>query len=183
MAGLFFAGVSSPTYHTDLAALSDVKMSKYITDDLSIRDEYLVQLSYFSQDGAISFADFEKEFVLASQNVLNFATEQGLPTEYSCLESSRLEVYDVRYEVLNYQRRFTWNNPEVAMVVGLYQHFSKTQRTIIIIADGQTTKETRSTIDHEAAHYWFERLCLEKVSLLDSEGFALAFEKYMGEGR
>ena len=134
---------------------------------------------FYGQNSLISKDKIKKDSFKIEKALFEYAKKNNLPTK-ECKDNKRLEIYYVKSDVLNDEKRF----PEIVsdnglLVWGLYD--SGFEDKGIILLTNQGKNKTEETYAHEMYHYWYHRFCWHNVSPYDHEKSALVFETYYEE--
>jgi len=121
----------------------------------------------------------------ASILIFDFMDEIGLKNQYKeCRTPRKLNIYHIAPETLLDPRRFNQfpkeNRSTRKSGHVLWALFDPKERNSETSAIYLTDKETfnQELLAHEISHYWYERMCIYRVTTYDTESFAQRFQKY-----
>jgi len=144
-------------------------------------EQYPLQLEVFSTRERFDGFAMQSDVVILTNHVFNFAESKGLPMK-ECRGKTGLEIYKVEMDFLNDPARFDgWKliQPNVDRIWGLYLPFGGQINAGTIFLTDQGREINFSTLGHELAHYWYDRLCWNAAWKGNTEDFAEAFEVYL----
>ncbi len=156
--------------------LSDQNWKICITNSFS--QEKDLTLNYRACLDDISATFLKGEILGATQAIFSFAEFHDL-RRLECSNDLKLEIYEVGMKILNDKTRFSkYQNMGNLSAWGLYdpRPFQPSISTMILTNHGD--RWNKVTIAHELSHYWFDRLCWNRLWEKSPEDFAMDFEKY-----
>ncbi len=155
--------------------LRDANLVKADEWVINYGNDFSVSYVLYAENGVRYDSALIKNALLkGAEHTFLYARDHNVATN-DCRPKREVEIFVVKEVTLNDENRFPdWKD---RAIVGLYDPvFSRDGYAAITLAQ-QTTSKSRATAVHEAAHYWYDRLCFERAAVGDTETFAEIIEK------
>lgn len=172
---LLFATVAlGSNYHHKYSPLHGTELTHKSSWTVDYGDGLTVEYALFAEKGVLYDTDVIKEHLVKGAKY-TFASlrARGIQTK-DCRPKETVEVFAVKEVTLNDENRFPAFKDK--KIVGLYDPvFAIDNYSTITLAE-QLPRRYKGTVVHEAAHYWYDRFCLERANVGDTEEFAEEIE-------
>ena len=173
--------------------ISDIKTYTAFDHELMLKDRRMdLSISYEEEiPGGRSF-DLERshseEYIKRNirdslMMISNFNTSNGVRTK-DCRSDYNLNIFIVSEDTMFNTDRFDeflrsrGMNASKTIVYGFYDPTVLIKSNSNIILSNVSSHQNYLSIQHELAHWWWDRLCLANLYSGDSEDYAVAYEQY-----
>lgn len=148
-----------------------------------------VEISVSYESGSlISYKSFPADFVerqvlLSEKHIRRFNSHMGLASS-DCRGSYDVNIYVISNEKMweedrFYSYRLRTNLGSERRIYGFYDSTLEIPKNNVLIITNVDERENLLTLQHELAHYWFDRLCVKSNYKESSEIYALTYEEYV----
>ncbi len=128
----------------------------------------------------------ENQIEKTTKYVLEYLKRNQVLYDKDC-RVEHLNIYITNELDINNKERFGFlqQPDEYGVIREVYGIYDPTPgdpiNSVMIISNKNDTKLFLSIINHEIAHYWYDRMCLENRQFISSEEFAKHIEEYYGD--
>jgi hypothetical protein len=118
--------------------------------------------------------------------IVRFNNSKAIPTR-DCRSNYNLNIFILSNSTMWDTGRFsnfpgmTYSGHSGSIVYGIYDPTPKVAANSNILLTGVSGYEDYLSTHHELAHYWWDRLCIQKFYNGNSESYALGYERFIGE--
>lgn len=146
-------------------------------------EQHEVELQINIGEGDFLYEKITVESIEATKILFDYAKKNDLVIR-DCRPVNKLSVYTTDMDTLNDKARFNKyaSSSEGGDIWALFDHVSEssTESAIVLTDHGGWSQ---ILLAHELAHYWHYRFCWDVLEDIDSEEFALKFEKIYMENK
>lgn len=166
------AAIASNTFtYRPIRGLSVVKSVEFTFES----DGYFSNVESYVETGTFVSESLLKDNIVKGTNeVFSFLKEKDI-TYVQCRPKPSLEIFITKKITLNDKNRFPQFKDK--KIVGLYDPVVEEPFFAAIVVSEQDSYSFSETVIHEVAHYWYDRLCLDRYSKYGTEQFAQIIEK------
>jgi hypothetical protein len=168
--------------------LKDIS-TKTVLEELLHGESRGIKISVSYELGSIiSQESFPANFVarqvlLSEKHIRRFNSQMGLRSS-DCRSSYDVNIYVISNEKMweedrFYSYRLRTNLGSERRIYGFYDSTLEIPRNNVLIITNVDERENLLTLQHELAHYWFDRLCVKSNYKESSEIYALTYEEYV----
>lgn len=152
-----------------------------IAENIQLKtNDKLIVLTIQNQDdnkNTMSEQEIIETLEMSYRVVYTYLKERNYPTK-DCRLKENLYIYTLSKENLNNRDLFyKYHIDGPTNIVGLYDRSENKYNSAVIILTEQDSFN-KNVLLHEAAHYWYDRMCVDIYSRIDPETFAERMEKY-----
>lgn len=174
--------------------ISDIKTMTVANTSMKIgKITVNYSVSYQSVDNSLSINSWlsdsprqiDSYIYNSSSNIIRFVTSNNIPVEDCKGEEYNLNVFSLDRATMMQRDRFTSlissaNLPQE--IWGFYDPTFETKNNSAILISNINHNRNLISLHHEMAHYWWDRLCIDRHWNGTTESFAVAYENYFRRG-
>ena len=121
----------------------------------------------------------------SSNNIIRFIASKNIPVEDCKGKAYNINIFSLDRVTMMQRDRFTSlissaNLPQE--IWGFYDPTFETKNNSAILISNINHDRNLISLHHEMAHYWWDRLCIDRHWSGNTESFAVAYENYFRRG-
>lgn len=138
-----------------------------------------VKYSIYNAEYGYTIDFIESYLISTSEKLHNWFNQKKYPIK-DCRKEEALDIYSVPLNILNDRTRFhdfDGARNEDIIIWGLFDSIQNDNTKSAIVLTDNGIQNNINILNHEIAHYWYHRYCLDIFTDLTTEQFAQKMEK------